>query len=168
MTVCPTQAIISAKETRRHALHLLPHHRAQKRASTKPLRPSDGQPNLRVRRLPTVLPVEPRGTPTTTEPDFAVRNGLDQPELLDLFALIGSCSFVRLIQGSAMGRVRLPAMATQHSHCTWAMVAGGKEVVEGALTDALGRKLIPMVDEHIRWALEQLQIQRMGTNERPD
>ena len=89
-----------------------------------------------------------------------MRNGLDQPELLDLFAL-SEAQFRLLIQGSAMGRVSYPQWQ-RNIAIALGNGAGGEEVVN-ALTNGLGR-VNPMVDEHITWALEQLK--HPSTNER--
>ena len=157
MTVCPTQAIISAKklDATRCISYLTIEH---KESIDETLRPLMGNRIYGCDDCQLFCPWN-REAPTTTESDFAVRNGLDQPELLDLFAL-SEDEFRKLIQGSAMGRIgylqwqRNIAIALGNG-------SGGKEVVK-ALTDALG-KVNPMVDEHIRWALEQLQIQSIGT-----
>ena len=157
MTVCPTQAIISAKklDATRCISYLTIEH---KESIDETLRPLMGNRIYGCDDCQLFCPWN-REAPTTTESDFAVRNGLDQPELLDLFAL-SEDEFRKLIQGSAMGRIgyrqwqRNIAIALGNG-------SGGKEVVK-VLTDALG-KVNPMVDEHIRWALEQLQIQSIGT-----
>ena len=96
------------------------------------------------------------GAPTTAESDFAVRNGLDSPRLVDLFAL-SEDAFLALTEGSAMRRIgyaqwqRNIAIALGNS-------AGGAEV-KRVLQAGLGRVNV-MVDEHIRWALDQLASSR--------
>ena len=157
MTVCPTQAIISAKklDATRCISYLTIEH---KESIDETLRPLMGNRIYGCDDCQLFCPWN-REAPTTTESDFAVRNGLDQPELLDLFAL-SEDEFRKLIQGSAMGRIGYPQWQ-RNIAIALGNGSGGKEVVK-ALTDALG-KVNPMVDEHIRWALEQLQIQSIGT-----
>ncbi|MDG1133006.1 MAG: tRNA epoxyqueuosine(34) reductase QueG [Pseudomonadales bacterium] len=157
MTVCPTQAIISAKklDATRCISYLTIEH---KESIDETLRPLMGNRIYGCDDCQLFCPWN-REAPTTTESDFAVRNGLDQPELLDLFAL-SEDEFRKLIQGSAMGRISYPQWQ-RNIAIALGNGSGGKEVVK-ALTDALG-KVNPMVDEHIRWALEQLQIQSIGT-----
>jgi epoxyqueuosine reductase len=157
MTVCPTQAIISAKklDATRCISYLTIEH---KESIDETLRPLMGNRIYGCDDCQLFCPWN-REAPTTTESDFAVRNGLDQPELLDLFAL-SEDEFRKLIQGSAMGRIGYPQWQ-RNIAIALGNGSGGKEVVK-ALADALG-KVNPMVDEHIRWALEQLQIQSIGT-----
>ena len=157
MTVCPTQAIISAKklDATRCISYLTIEH---KESIDETLRPLMGNRIYGCDDCQLFCPWN-REAPTTTESDFAVRNGLDQPELLDLFAL-SEDEFRKLIQGSAMGRIGYPQWQ-RNIAIALGNGSGGKEVVK-VLTDALG-KVNPMVDEHIRWALEQLQIQSIGT-----
>ena len=157
MTVCPTQAIISAKklDATRCISYLTIEH---KESIDETLRPLMGNRIYGCDDCQLFCPWN-REAPTTTESDFAVRNGLDQPELLDLFAL-SEDEFRKLIQGSAMGRIGYPQWQ-RNIAIALGNGSGGKEVVK-ALTDALG-KVNPMVDEHIRWALEQLQIQSIGS-----
>ena len=157
MTVCPTQAIISAKklDATRCISYLTIEH---KESIDETLRPLMGNRIYGCDDCQLFCPWN-REAPTTTESDFAVRNGLDQPELLDLFAL-SEDEFRKLIQGSAMGRISYPQWQ-RNIAIALGNGSGGKEVVK-ALTDALG-KVNPMVDEHIRWALEQLQIPSIGT-----
>lgn len=157
MTVCPTQAIISAKklDATRCISYLTIEH---KESIDETLRPLMGNRIYGCDDCQLFCPWN-REAPTTTESDFAVRNGLDQPELLDLFAL-SEDEFRKLIQGSAMGRIGYPQWQ-RNIAIALGNGSGGKEVVK-ALTDALG-KVNPMVDEHIRWALEQLQTQSIGT-----
>lgn len=157
MTVCPTQAIISAKklDATRCISYLTIEH---KESIDETLRPLMGNRIYGCDDCQLFCPWN-REAPTTTESDFAVRNGLDQPELLDLFAL-SEDEFRKLIEGSAMGRIGYPQWQ-RNIAIALGNGSGGKEVVK-ALADALG-KVNPMVDEHIRWALEQLQIQSIGT-----
>ncbi len=58
LDVCPTGGVPGALSARRYALHLLPHHRAS-RADPARAAPAARQPDLRLRRLPRGLPMEP-------------------------------------------------------------------------------------------------------------
>ena len=151
MTVCPTQAIISPKklDATRCISYLTIEHKG---SIDEALRPLMGNRIYGCDDCQLFCPWN-RDAPTTTEPDFAVRNGLDQPELLDLFAL-SEDEFRLLIQGSAMGRVGYPQWQ-RNIAIALGNGAGGKDVVN-ALTTGMGR-VNPMVDEHISWALEQLK-----------
>ena len=90
--------------------------------------------------------------PTTTEADFAVRHGLDNPSLIDLFQLTES-EFLALTEGSAMRRIGY-AQWQRNLAVGLGNSEGGPEAVQ-ALTQALGN-VNDMVDEHIQWAIAQL------------
>ena len=93
-----------------------------------------------------------REAPTTTQPDFAVRHGLDHRGLIDLFQLTES-EFLSLTEGSAMRRIGY-AQWQRNLAIGLGNSEGGDEAVQ-ALTQALGN-VNDMVDEHIQWALAQL------------
>lgn len=151
MSVCPTNAIISPKklDATKCISYLTIEHKG---SIDRTLRPLMGNRIYGCDDCQLFCPWN-RNAPTTTEADFAVRNGLDQPELLALFALT-EAEFSDLIQGSAMSRIDYPqwqrniAIALGNS-------AGGSDVQQ-ALTSGLGR-VNAMVDEHIDWALNQLE-----------
>lgn len=94
-----------------------------------------------------------REAPTTREPDFQPRHGLDQAQLIDLFALHED-EFLKLTEGSAMRRVsydqwqRNLAVGLGNGSASTRAI----KLLEGRLASAS-----PMVAEHIRWALAQLQ-----------
>jgi epoxyqueuosine reductase len=94
-----------------------------------------------------------REAPTTRETDFQPRHGLDQAQLIDLFAL-NEEEFLKLTQGSAMRRV---------SYEQWQRnlaVGLGNGSASSHAIELLQQRLSsasPMVAEHIRWALVQLQ-----------
>jgi epoxyqueuosine reductase len=157
MTVCPTQAIISPKklDATRCISYLTIEH---KDSIDEALRPLMGNRIYGCDDCQLFCPWN-RDAPTTTEPDFAVRNGLDQPELLDLFELSEE-QFRLLIQGSAMGRVGYPQWQ-RNIAIALGNGAGGEEVVN-ALTHGLGRVNL-MVDQHIDWALGQLKVRALAT-----
>ena len=150
MTVCPTDAIVSPRrlDARRCISYLTIEHKS---AIPEEFRKPMGNRIYGCDDCQLFCPWN-REAPTTTEPDFAVRNGLDSPRLVDLFAL-SKDEFLALTEGSAMRRVgyaqwqRNIAIALGNS-------PGGKEV-ERALKAGLGR-VSAMVDEHIHWALDQL------------
>tara|TARA_Y200000002_G_scaffold379116_1_gene387761 strand:- start:653 stop:1573 length:921 start_codon:yes stop_codon:yes gene_type:complete len=150
MTVCPTDAIISPRrlDARRCISYLTIEHKS---AIPEEFRKPMGNRIYGCDDCQLFCPWN-REAPTTTEPDFAVRNGLDSPRLVDLFAL-SEDAFLALTEGSAMRRIgyaqwqRNIAIALGNS-------TGGAEV-ERVLQAGLGR-VNAMVDEHIRWALDQL------------
>jgi epoxyqueuosine reductase len=150
MTVCPTNAIVSPRrlDARRCISYLTIEHKS---AIPEEFRKPMGNRIYGCDDCQLFCPWN-REAPTTTEPDFAVRNGLDSPRLVDLFAL-SKDEFLALTEGSAMRRVgyaqwqRNIAIALGNS-------PGGEEV-KRALKAGLGR-VSAMVDEHIHWALDQL------------
>ena len=154
MTVCPTDAIISPRrlDARRCISYLTIEHKS---AIPEEFRKPMGNRIYGCDDCQLFCPWN-RGAPTTTESDFAVRNGLDSPRLVDLFAL-SEDAFLALTEGSAMRRIgyaqwqRNIAIALGNS-------AGGAEV-KRVLQAGLGRVNV-MVDEHIRWALDQLASSR--------
>lgn len=106
----------------------------------------------------------------TQEPDFAPRHALDQAMLLDLFAW-DEPTFMRRLEGSAIRRIghrrwqRNLAVALGNALRDSARTAGVVEIGEAseaaAIVTALRRWLDrpatqrdPMVEEHVRWALE--------------
>ena len=108
LDVCPTRRHRRALRARCAALHLLLHHRV---AGTDPGRvaAADGQPDLRLRRLPAGLPLEQVCARDPTKPDFAPRHGLDAA------ATHGTVRLVR----SATGR-RAPKAARSGGQATGA------------------------------------------------
>lgn len=86
------------------------------------------------------------------DPDFAVRNGLDQASLVDLFAW-NEAEFNQRLAGSPIRRI---------GHERWLRnlaVALGNGSAEQAALDALGSRLehpSPLVREHVAWALQAL------------
>ena len=150
MTVCPTDAIVTPRrlDARRCISYLTIEHKS---AIPEEFRKPMGNRIYGCDDCQLFCPWN-REAPTTTEPDFAVRNGLDSPRLVDLFTL-SEDAFLALTEGSAMRRIgyaqwqRNIAIALGNS-------TGGAEV-ERVLAAGLGR-VNAMVDEHIRWALDQL------------
>ncbi len=150
MTVCPTNAIVSPRrlDARRCISYLTIEHKG---TIAEEFRKAMGNRVYGCDDCQLFCPWN-RDAPTTTEADFAVRNGLDSSRLVDLFNLSES-QFLALTEGSAIRRIGYPqwqrnlAIGLGNSQ-------GGDEIVQ-ALTRGLGR-VNPMVDEHIRWALAQL------------
>mgnify|MGYP002051953766 FL=1 len=150
MTVCPTDAIVTPRrlDARRCISYLTIEHKS---AIPEEFRKPMGNRIYGCDDCQLFCPWT-REAPTTSEPDFAVRNGLDSPRLVDLFTL-SEDAFLALTEGSAMRRIgyaqwqRNIAIALGNS-------TGGAEV-EHVLAAGLGR-VNAMVDEHIRWALDQL------------
>ena len=97
LDICPTACVPRALPARRAALHFLPHDRAQG-ADRARAAPADGQPHLRLRRLPRglsleqVRPARPRGeacaraTCLRSPPTLAELAALDDAAFRALFA----------------------------------------------------------------------------------
>ena len=140
MTVCPTDAIVSPRrlDARRCISYLTIEYKS---AIPEEFRKPMGNRIYGCDDCQLFCPWN-REAATTTESDFAVRNGLDSKD-----------EFLALTESSAMRRVgyaqwqRNIAIALGNS-------PGGEEV-ECALKAGLGR-VSAMVDEHIHWALDQL------------
>ncbi len=154
MTVCPTQAILGPQQldARRCISYLTIEHRG---AIPESLRGKMGNRIYGCDDCQLYCPWN-RHAPLSQEPDFAVRNNLDQADLLSLFALT-EAEFLKLTEGSAMRRI---------SYDQWqrniAVAIGNGPNTEPArrslerqlhLANTRGRA---MVAEHICWALEQL------------
>ncbi len=88
---------------------------------------------------------------TTALNDFSARHGLDAPSLIDLFNW-DEQTFLRNMEGSAIRRI---------GHETWLRniaVALGNAPSSPEIIAALDKRIpdvSPMVQEHIRWALDQ-------------
>ena len=150
MTVCPTDAIISPQrlDARRCISYLTIEHRS---SIPVEFRKAIGNRIYGCDDCQLFCPWN-REAPTTTQPDFAVRHGLDNRGLIDLFQLTES-EFLSLTEGSAMRRIGY-AQWQRNLAIGLGNSEGGDEAVQ-ALTQALGN-VNAMVDEHIQWALAQL------------
>ena len=150
MTVCPTEAIVSPKrlDARRCISYLTIEHRS---SIPVEFRKAIGNRIYGCDDCQLFCPWN-RESPTTTEADFAVRHGLDNPSLIDLFQLTES-EFLALTEGSAMRRIGY-AQWQRNLAVGLGNSEGGPEAVQ-ALTQALGN-VNDMVDEHIQWAIAQL------------
>ena len=89
----------------------------------------------------------------SNDPDFAVRNGLDSAQLVDLFAW-SEAEFDQRFEGSAIRRI---------GHEKWLRniaVALGNAPASPAIIAALTERIVhpsEMVREHVRWALARLR-----------
>jgi epoxyqueuosine reductase len=150
MTVCPTQAIIAPKrlDARRCISYLTIENRAEIPVE---FRKAIGNRVYGCDDCQLFCPWN-RDAPSTDEPDFAVRYGLDKPRLVTLFDL-SEAEFLKLTEGSAMRRIGY-AQWQRNLAVGLGNSSGGAETI-AALKQGLGR-VNPMVDEHIHWALNQL------------
>jgi len=92
-----------------------------------------------------------RFTKNTLEPDFAIRNRLDQPELVKLF-LLSEEEFLTITSGSAIRRIGYQAWLRNIA------VALGNAPSSEATKSALRQRLAnasTLVREHIEWALHE-------------
>jgi epoxyqueuosine reductase len=150
MTVCPTQAIIGPQQldARRCISYLTIEHKG---AIPESLRSAMGNRIYGCDDCQLYCPWN-REAPSTTEADFQPRHGLEQAQLVDLFAL-NEAEFLSLTEGSAMRRV---------SYEQWQRnlaVGLGNGLPSPQAIEVLENRLAsasPMVAEHIRWALQQL------------
>jgi epoxyqueuosine reductase len=96
--------------------------------------------------------------PKSAEPDFAVRNGLDDADLLTLFAWT-EADFATRLRGSAIRRIgyqrwlRNLAVGLGNAHYDAAIVAA----LEGRRDDPSA-----LVREHVAWALARQEAKRCG------
>ena len=150
ITVCPTKAIVAPQtlDARRCISYLTIEHKGSIDPSLRSLM---GNRIYGCDDCQLFCPWN-REAPTTSEPDFAVRHGLDSRDLIDLFSL-SEAQFLDLTTGSAMRRIgyaqwqRNIAIALGNS--------GAGEPALAALQAGIGR-VNTMVDEHIHWAITEL------------
>ena len=150
MTVCPTDAIVSPRrlDAKRCISYLTIEHKGNIPVE---FRQAMGNRVYGCDDCQLFCPWN-REAPTTTEADFAVRNDLDKARLVDLFAM-PEAAFLAMTEGSAMRRIGY-AQWQRNLAIGLGNSQGGDEVVF-ALKQGLGR-VNAMVDEHIHWALAQL------------
>ena len=150
ITVCPTQAIVGPQrlDARRCISYLTIEHRG---AIPEALRAAMGNRIYGCDDCQLYCPWN-REPGYSEEADFQPRHNLDNPQLLDLFALTES-EFMALTEGSAMRRI---------SYEQWqrnlAVALGNGEPSARAIA-ALRARLpdaSPLVAEHITWALGRL------------
>lgn len=95
----------------------------------------------------------------TKEDDFLVRNGLDQPALVELFRW-SEQQFLDRFEGSAIRRIGFDSWQRNIA------IAMGNAPHSAEICSALEDRLpdaTDMVAEHIRWALQQQNIKRCDT-----
>ena len=138
-----------ALRARRAALHLVPDDRAR-RQHPRGVAAADRQPRLRLRRLPARCP----GTGSRSDaakPDFdAVRNGLDDADLVELFAWTEGGVRRAACEGSAIRRIGYERWLRNLA------VGLGNAPREPDVVAALARRAddpSPLVREHVAWAL---------------
>ena len=150
MTVCPTQAIVAPKrlDARRCISYLTIENRDEIPVE---FRKAIGNRVYGCDDCQLFCPWN-RDAPSTREPDFAVRYGLDKPRLVTLFAM-SEAEFLKFTEGSAMRRIGY-AQWQRNLAVGLGNSGGGAEAI-AALKRGLGR-VDAMVDEHIHWALNQL------------
>jgi len=149
ITVCPTQAIVAPYQldARRCISYLtIEHHGAIPEA----LRPLMGNRIYGCDDCQVVCPWNKYAKVAAT-PDFAVRNGLDSPQLVELFAW-SEDEFNRRLEGSAIRRI---------GHERWlrniAVALGNAPTMPEVLTALASRRDDPsaLVREHVAWALRR-------------
>lgn len=153
ITVCPTQAIIGPKQldARRCISYLTIEHKG---VIPEPLRAAMGNRIYGCDDCQLYCPWN-REAPTTNEPDFQPRHGLDTADLSHLFSLSES-QFLGITEGSAIRRINFEQW---QRNLAIALGNGPADPqVIGLLRDRLSGAS-PMVAEHIRWALARLQAQ---------
>jgi epoxyqueuosine reductase len=147
--VCPTQAIVApySLDARRCISYLTIE---LKDSIPIELRPLMGNRIYGCDDCQLVCPWN-RFAQTTTLPDFEVRNGLDSPRLVELFAW-SEADFNERLAGSPIRRI---------GHDRWLRniaIALGNAQSSSAIQIALGTHLnhpSPLVREHVAWALSQ-------------
>jgi epoxyqueuosine reductase len=149
IAVCPTQAIVAPYQldARRCVSYLtIEHHGPIPEA----LRPLMGNRIYGCDDCQAVCPWN-KYARTTTTPDFAVRNGLDAPALVELFAWT-EAEFERRLEGSPIRRI---------GHERWLRnlaVALGNAPTSPAVVAALAARRdhpAALVREHVAWALRR-------------
>ena len=152
--ICPTQAIVAPHEL--DARRCISYLTIELRGSIpEELRPLIGNRIYGCDDCQLVCPWN-KFARVSDEPDFAVRNGLDAPDLLELFAW-DEREFAARTEGSAIRRI---------GHACWLRniaVALGNAPFSEAIVAALERRRdddSELVREHVAWALARQQRQR--------
>ena len=149
MTACPTDAFVApfVLDARRCISYLTIEHKG---SIDEALRPKMGNRIYGCDDCQLACPWNKFAT-TSPEPDFSPREGLDQADLVTLFACTES-EFEERLQGSPIRRI---------GHERWlrniAVALGNAETTQ-EIVSALRSKLdtsSPLVKEHIAWALTQ-------------
>ncbi len=145
--ICPTQAIVAPYQldARRCISYLTIEHPG---AIPEPLRPLVGNRIYGCDDCQLVCPWN-KYAKVAAVPDFAVRNGLDSPSLIELFAWTEE-QFDRRMEGSAIRRI---------GHSKWlsniAVALGNAPASDAMVTALRTRENDPsaIVREHVAWAL---------------
>ena len=151
IAICPTQAIVAPYQldARRCVSYLTIEHAG---AIPEALRPLMGNRIYGCDDCQLVCPWN-KYAKASDDPDFAVRNGLDDASLVELFAW-SEDEFNRRFEGSAIRRI---------GHERWLRnlaVALGNAPTSARVIDALRERSAhpsPLVREHIAWALSRHQ-----------
>lgn len=151
MTVCPTGAIVAPNQldARRCISYLTIEHKG---VIDEALRPLIGNRVYGCDDCQLFCPWN-REPAISDEPDFAPRHGLDAANLLDLFAMDAS-QFDHMTRGSPMRRINFDQWQRNLA------IAIGNGDPSAAAVQLLATKqqtAAPMVQEHIAWALVQLE-----------
>jgi epoxyqueuosine reductase len=149
ITVCPTQAIVAPYQldARRCISYLTIEHHG---AIPEELRPLMGNRIYGCDDCQVVCPWNKYAKLAAT-PDFAARNGLDSPRLVELFAW-SEDEFNMRMEGSAIRRI---------GHERWlrniAVALGNAPASAGIVAALESRREHPseLVREHVKWALER-------------
>jgi len=145
--ICPTQAIIGPYllDARRCISYLTIEHRG---AIPEPLRPLIGNRVYGCDDCQLVCPWNRQARPST-EPDFAVRNGLDDATLVDLF-MWSATEFADRLAGSAIRRIGYERWLRNLA------IGLGNAADHVGAAAALRRRVddsSALVREHVAWAL---------------
>ena len=155
ITVCPTQAILAPYQldARRCISYLTIEH-----AGSIPveLRPLIGNRVYGCDDCQLICPWN-KYAQTTSEPDFAVRHGLDDVALVELFAWSEDDFHARL-QGSAIHRIGYERWL-RNIAVGLGNLSPGSSGASAALAALEGRAahVSPLVREHVAWALQRLR-----------
>jgi len=155
ITVCPTQAIVAPYQldARRCISYLTIEH-----AGSIPveLRPLIGNRVYGCDDCQLICPWN-KYAQTTSEPDFAVRHGLDDVTLVELFAWSEEDFHLRL-QGSAIHRIGYERWL-RNIAVGLGNLSPGSSGASAALAALEGRAahVSPLVREHVAWALQRLR-----------
>ncbi len=147
----PDRRLPRAVPARCHALHLLPHHRAC-RPDPDATAPGDGQPHLRLRRLPRRLSLEPL-RPGHAARETAARADLLAPDLAELAGL-DDAAFRRRFAGSPVKRIGRDRFVRN------VLIAIGNSGDRTLLphVDRLAADPNPVVAEAACWAAQRLRV----------
>lgn len=150
MTVCPTDAIVSPRilDARRCIAYLTIEHKG---VIPETFRAAMGNRIFGCDDCQLYCPWN-RDAPTTSEPDFTPRHGLENADLIELF-LHDEEAFLALTQGSAMRRI---SYEQWQRNLAVALGNGPPSTAAIAALESVRDSATPLVVEHIDWALARL------------